>query len=268
MFTLSIPVSADRLDILKAELTHRIPNVKSSHRCEALARGLGFRTFASALAATRSGATVTVHVLGDPFTAYLSAHNFEISPNHLYHAAAKVALCEVASRVGALTAWGIGVGRPPRMGKSIREYFLALDDKFRAERAELTGDSSVPAFLASLCFLEKVPKTKTVRTKGGSYWIKHIAENFPCTYPNGESLGPVYVPNGVLIAAALHAGFNMKTHIDAYGYEEVNVSFNMSRQHLKDLDCEYRPTESLAESRCFREQMRRNRQRRYGASAL
>lgn len=243
--------------MLKAELTQRFPNVKSSHRCEALARGLGFRTYASALAAARSGTTVIVQVLSDPFTAYLSAHNFEVSPNHLYHAAAKVALRDVANRVAALTAWGIGIGRPPRGDRSIREYFLGLDQKFQKERAELTGNSSVPAFLASLAFLDRVPKTKTIRTKGGSYWIKHIAENFPCSYPNGEKLGPVYVPNGILIAAALHAGFDMKTHIDAYGYEEVNVSFNMSRQHLKDLDCEYRPTEALAESRRHRDQMRR-----------
>ena len=94
-----------------------------------------------------------------------------------------------------------------------------------------------------------VRPTKTIRKGTGSYRLKHIAENYACTYPEGEKLGPTYVTNGVLIAAALHAGFRMKTYVDERGYDCVNVSFNMSKPCLDDLDCEIRPNGACAAHR-------------------
>jgi hypothetical protein len=73
-------------------------------------------------------------------------------------------------------------------------------------------------------------RTKTVRSGNGSYRLKHVAENYVCAYPEGEKLGPDYVPNGMLIAAALHMGFKYKTHVDDLGYDTQNATFNMSRR--------------------------------------
>jgi hypothetical protein len=121
--------------------------------------------------------------------------------------------------------------------------------KFRQSRVDLVSDGALGPFLASLAFLANVPMTKTIRRSAGSYFIKHIAENYPCTYPDGEELGPRYVPNGVLIAAAIQAGFLYKTYIDERGYHDVNVSFNMSKPAIVDLDCEFRPNGARAQQR-------------------
>lgn len=87
--------------------------------------------------------------------------------------------------------------------------------------------------------------------------MKHIAENFKCTYPDGEKLGPHYVPNGVLIAAAIHAGFMTKSHFDELGYHTLNVTFNMSKPCLDDLDYEVRPDSGRSQDRRRDEERRR-----------
>ncbi|MDJ1158094.1 hypothetical protein QNA08_07590 [Chelatococcus sp. SYSU_G07232] len=268
MFALTIPVSADGLDTIKAELTRELPDVKSSHRCEAIARGLGFRTYAAALAAVKAETPGTAHIRGDLFTTYLADHGFDVRPKLLYHAAAKVALHEVSKRMPKLTMWGIGVGRPRRKEDGSWEDFRDMNAKFRQDRAVLISDGAVKSFLTSLAFLARVTPTKTIRKGTGSYWLKHIAENYACAYPEGEKLGPTYVANGVLIAAALHAGFKIKTYIDEMGYDDLNVSFNMSKPCLEDLDCEIRPDGVRAQDRRHREQMKRYRQYPYGSAAF
>ena len=268
MFALTIPVSASRLGAIKAELTCKLPDVKSSHRCEAIARGLGFRTYAGALAAVKSETPETAQVRGDPFTAYLAEHAFSVSPKVLYYAAAKVALQNISERTPKLTMWGIGVGRPRRKDDGRWEDFRDMNAKFQKDRAELVSDGAVAPFLTSLAFLKRVASTKTIRKGTGSYWLKHIAENYACTYPEGEKLGPTYVSNGVLIAAALHAGFKMKTYVDELGYDDLNVSFNMSKPCLEELDCEIRPDGARAQDRRRREEMKRYRHYPFAAATF
>ncbi len=45
----------------------------------------------------------------------------------------------------------------------------------------------------------------------------------------GTLLRPFYVSNGALIIAAVHAGFHDKVHLDDFGFEQVNVTFNMAK---------------------------------------
>lgn len=260
MFALTILVSADQLDTIKAELTRKLSDVKSSHRCEAIARGLGFRTYATALNAVRSSTPRKIQVRGDLFSAYLAEHGFEVSPQQFYQVATKVALRDVAAQVPNLTVWGIGAGRPQRKDDGSWETFRDMNAKFRQHREELVSDYQVNAFLASLALLKRITPTKTIRQNTGSYWLKHIAENYNCTYPEGDELGPTYVPSGILIATALHLGFKMKTYVDEYGYDALNVCFNMSKPCLDDLDCEIRPDGARAQSRRFRQQMKRYRE--------
>lgn len=268
MFILTIPVSTDGLSAIKADLTHKMPGVKSSHRCEAIARGLGFRTYAAALAAVQAGATKAAQVRGDLFVDYLAEHAFNVSPAGFYHAAAKLALHDVCERTPKLTVWGIGSGGPQRKEDGRWEDARAMNASFQEARAELLSDGAVEPFLASLSFLRRVTPTKTIRQGTGSYRLKHIAENFACSYPEGEKLGPTYVENGVFIAAALHAGFKMKTYVDSRGYDELNVSFNMSKPCLEELDCEVRPNGVRARDRWHREAMKGNRHYPFGSATL
>jgi hypothetical protein len=262
VFTLEIAVTPDRLNAIKGELTRTLPQIKSSHRCEAMSRGLGFRTHASAMASARSEAPDRVVVSGEPFVAYLTKHDFLVSAKPFYYAAAKVVLRDIAKMNPKLTMWGIGIGRPRRKADGKMEDLRDRDKKFVEAREELVSDGAVGAFLASLAFIARITRTKTIRSGTGSYRLKHIAESFACTYPEGYPLGPKYVPNGALIAAAIHAGFRFKTYVDELGYEDLNVSFNMSKPCIEELDCEIRPNGAHAQSRRFRTDMKR--QYRYG----
>ncbi|ULJ75892.1 hypothetical protein [Rhizobium gallicum] len=77
MFTLNIPANTANLAAIKAELLTSLPKVKSSHRCEALGRGLGFESYASAREASkRSSALVTAN--GAAFRDYLGSRGFPV----------------------------------------------------------------------------------------------------------------------------------------------------------------------------------------------
>lgn len=255
VFTLKISLTPTALELLKSELTRSLPEVKSSHRCEALGRSLGFITYAAAKAAAVSAKPPAVAVDGHVFTAYLTDHGFTVSPLPLFHAAAKVALRDIARRTPQLTIWGFGIGRRQREADGKWESSETFARRFVEARADLTDNYAVEPFLLSLALLERVPPTKTIRRGTGSYRSKHLAENYPCTYPGGARLGPRYVPNGAFIAAAIHAGFRYRTHVDEFGYEEINASFNMSKPLLDNLDCELRPDGARAQDRRRRDEM-------------
>ena len=255
MFTLKTPVTLLSLDAIKTELTQTLPDVKSSHRCEAAARGLGFRTYASLLVASRSPDPTIATAHGAAFSAYLAEHGFNVPPLPFYRAVGRVALRAVLEKVPKLTAYGIGVGDPKRKSDGKWESAHDRQVRFVAAREELLN--KVEPFLLSLAFVSKVQPTKTIREGIGSYSLKHIAEKYACTYPEGDVLGPRYVANGVLIAAAVHVGFNIKTYVGNLGHDSLNVSFNMSNSSVADLDCEIRPDGARAQDRRHRAEMRK-----------
>src|SRR5262245_5857053 len=229
MFVLRISVTPPGVERMKAELTKSLPDLKSSHRVEALGRGLGFHTYAALRAATQSPTPTVAMVTGVLFSAYLKGHRFEADPAHLYRAAAHVAIQGVLDTVPKLHIHGIGFGRLQRNADGSRQTPQQQYAEFLERREECLGQHASEAFLRSLALLARVKPTKTIRLGTGSYRLKHVAENYVCTYPEGRTLGPDYVPNGMLIAAALHMGFKHKTHVDDLGYDTQNASFNMSK---------------------------------------
>jgi hypothetical protein len=190
---------------------------------------------------------------------YLAKHGFVVSAERFYHAVAKVALRDVAKMNPKLTMWGVGIGRPRRKANGKWEDWQDRNAKFVEAREELTSDGAVGPFLTSLAFVAEVKRTKTIRNGTGSYRLKHIAENFACSYPEGNKLGPQYVPNGAFIAAAIHYGFQYKPCVDELGYDDLNVNFNMSKSCIEDLDCEIRSSGARAQDRKRRAESRRYR---------
>lgn len=251
---LSIKLGPSSVDVMKGFMTRALPDVKSMHRCEALARGLGYRTYAALLA---SG-DVTAGVDSGAFLGYLAEHGFEVEGYHVFRAAALSALHDVADAHPRLTVWGIGVGEYRRAENGRPETRQSYVERVRQARHALTSDVSTAPFLLSLALLQRLPSTGTVRPGPGSYRLKHIAENYACQYPSGEALGPQYVPNGLLIAAACHAGFRFKEYrSEESGVPEINVSFNMPKRAIVDLDCEIRPDGAAAQDRAARAEWRR-----------
>lgn len=255
MFALNIPVTRASIDAIKLELTKTLSTVKSSHRCEAIARGLGYRTYAALLAAVDAVTPAVASVQARAFCVYLSTHGFDVSPMAFYRASARVAMRGTMAKVPKLTAFGIGIGEPRRKADGKWESGQELQDKFDRERQDLLGDRTIRAFMLSIAFLSRVERTGTVRPNTNSYWLKHIAENYACTFPEGDKLGPFYVPNGALIAAATHLGFLIRTHIDPdTGRDSLNATFNMSKVSLTSLDEETRPDGARAQARRRREE--------------
>ncbi|MGY3494390.1 hypothetical protein [Bradyrhizobium sp. USDA 4502] len=257
MFVLRISVTLPVVEKIKATLTTTLPNVKSSHRVEALGRGLGFRTYAALRAAVEAPAPLSVAVTGASFSVYLKAHGFEVDPVHLYRATAQVAIQGVLDKAPRLNIRGIGFGRPGRNADGSRQTPQQHYAEFLECRGECLDTYAAEAFLRALALLARVKETKTVRSGTGSYRLKHIAENYACTYPEGGKLGPAYVPNGMLIAAALHLGFKHKTFIDDLGYDTPNADFNMSKAVIEDLDAEIRPQSGFAQDRARKRESRR-----------
>lgn len=258
MFVLRISVTLPVIDRIKVLLTQSLPDVKSSHRVEALGRGLGFRTYAALRTAVQESAPPLATVTGSHFSDYLKEHGFEVDPAHLYRAAAEVAIQAVLDAMPRLHIYGIGFGRPQRNPDGSRQTPQEQYAEFQERREECLGKHAAEAFLRSLALLERVTVTKTIRSGAGSYRLKHIAENYVCTYPEGGKLGPAYVPNGMLIAAAVHMGFAYKTYMDDFGYDTLNASFNMSKAVVDDLDAEIRPHTGFASDRARRREAKRD----------
>lgn len=248
MFNLPIELSLSSLEAHKREIQNRFPDVKSSHRCEAIARGFGFSKNASLReAASKENMSATADAAA--FCAFLGDRGYTVDENTFYLATAKVAVTEIMKKFFPLTIWGFGCGRPERKAGGEFENPAEFSARFLDEKDQLTSDHGLSAVLRSLALLIRIPKTKTIRDGTYSYRLKHIAENYASTFPNGEPLGPDYVPNGAFIAAALLAGFNHKKDYDHLGYHSPNATFNMPQRIIDDLDCEIRPTGAIAQSR-------------------
>lgn len=240
MINLKIRLDSAALNSIKGDLLKLIPDVQSSHRLEATARGFGFTTYASMKHAAET-VPADVQIDGGPFERYLNEHGQPASPNKLYFLGAKVAMRTVLAMQPKLSRMGIGHGnrqrKPDRNWETPEEHHR----RFLDARDELV-DCGAEEFLRSLAFLARIKPIKNPSGFGSSYWLKHIAENYQCNFPDGDKLGPAYVSNGALIAAALHLGFKMKTYFDS-----PNATFNMSKASLVALDIEIRPDGSRAQ---------------------
>lgn len=252
MFELRIPLTLAAITSIKADLTKALPVVKSSHRVEAIARGLGFQTNAAMRASVGTNVPLHVNVRWEPFASYFSEKGFEVDATAFFHACARVAMEGVVRTIPRLTILGIETGQRERNPDGTKETLEQYRERVGQERAELFGRHGIEEFLLSLALLARVKPVKSI-SQSDSYWIKHIAENFACTYPHGPKLGPRYVANGALIAAAAHAGFVVREYPGS-----PNASFNMSKRTLVDLDCQMRPTGAYAQSRRWKEEARRS----------
>jgi hypothetical protein len=71
--------------------------------------------------------------------------------------------------------------------------------KFEADRTELLHPDTIEAFGRVIEWLSRFDKSKTFNRRGTSYGLKHVAQ---------REIG--YMPNGVFIAAAVAAGFEVR----------------------------------------------------------
>lgn len=233
MFSLSIELCSSKLDEAKKFLAKSIPQVKSSHRCEALARGLGFRTYASLRAALTSQSATKVVVSSKSFCSYLSDHAFDVKGASIYRAFARVALNSVLKQNPKLTADGMGIYARSSWGY---ESEMDFESRFALSRSVMLDEKADERFLLACAVLQGIPKTRTIREAFGFRRLKHIVENMVAKYPDNDPLGPQYLPAGFVLAAAIHEGFDWKLVRGLDGIVGPEVRFNMRKMPLGELE--------------------------------
>ncbi len=247
MFTFPIRIFfAEHIDSMKNDLTKYFPDIKSSHRVEALARALGFKTYAALRARDLFSFPIDTELNWSAFNDYLKEKGFSPTAKPLYLAAGRATIrliMETKALEPNLTREGIGINTEHHKGETAREYA----ERFHRARIDMLLDSSVEEFLRSYNLVSRIPHTRTITTKRGAYGLKHIAEKVNFSYPDGEKSPAAYVCTGSLICAALHAGFYYKGHPSSQ-----SVNFNMLQKAIDDLDCEIRPDGATAQNRAAR----------------
>lgn len=242
----------EQIDWMKADLIKYYPNIKSSHRVEALARALGFKTYAALRAAdflnVMYGESVLVDVNWSAFNAYLKEKGFHATAKPLFLAVGRASIrLTLESKdwdYKLLTHEGFYIDTSHEKEGTPQARIQARMERFKRAREDMLLDSSVEEFLRAYSVVSRIPYTRTVTTKRGAGSLKHIAEEVSFTYPDGEVSPPSYVATGSLIFAALSAGFYFKP-VDG----SQSVDFNMLQSAIEDLECEIRPNGPLAESR-------------------
>lgn len=220
MFSISVGEAA--IEQIKTSIRESLPDVKSSHRAEAIARGLGFNTNAALRAAiVKEYATRVVDE--DTFVDYLQSHGFAASPDVFRRACARVAIRQVMARSPTLTRFGFGTFEHAR--KSLEERRTGIE----AGRREMLTDHACDEFLLALDYATQLKPRKTInRNSSTSYGFKHKAERFEGAC-HAKGVGNRYVSNGMMIAAAPHAGF---TAIPSHA-GSPNALFNVSQRNTQ-----------------------------------
>ncbi|MFG1316168.1 hypothetical protein [Xanthobacter autotrophicus] len=213
-----LEITANDVEDMKAELRATLPEVKSSHRIEALARGLGWNTNAAMRARLANG-SAEVSTNEGAFLGYLQEHGFDSEPGRLARTLAKVGIRHAMALEPLLTQFGYNVYRGRSKTPEERRA------EFMADRASMLGDHAADEFIQACRFLSQFSKRKTINRKSSSYGLKHQAERFG---DSRHSRG--YVANGMLIAAALTLGFKVQ-QIDP---DSPNAWFNISSKMTSD----------------------------------
>mgnify|MGYP000300681177 CR=1 FL=1 len=223
MFTFKINILfTEQIDSIKSDLTKYLPHIKSSHRVEAMARALGFKSYAALKAQDLFWEPIETTVDWNAFKNYLLDKSFECNAKPLYLAMARAAsrlILEMPALEPELTTDGIGVHR---------------HSSFNHARYNMLSDEAVLGFLQAYNLVKKIDKTRTITNKRGSLELKRIVDQAGFTYPDGEISppGPVYM--GCLICGALHAGFWYKV-----SEAPESVHFNMLQKSIESLEKEY-----------------------------
>lgn len=195
-------ITLPKIEILKKELGVLLPDVKSSHRVEAVARGLGWNSNAALRTDLAEGPKVRTVNEGQ-FGAYLTEHGFTgVRSGVLVDAvrsadiaAAREAIRAVMEREPTLTVFGFPTYKrmPPAERKA----------EFDRLRRSMVTDYHVEQFLMAQEFLFTVPRTERVTKRVSSYGYKEQVEAFQKRRNAPDS----YVENGMFIAAAVDMGF-------------------------------------------------------------
>lgn len=149
-------VTQRAVEAIKSDLRERLPLIKSSHRSEAIARGLGWRTNA-AMRVSLAGGDAERVMDADSFVAYLRGHDFDADGRHFARAGLRVQVRAVMEAHEQLTSFGFGVYQEGRI--SVEEW----RKRYAESRAEMLSDAAVEEFERAIEFLGSLELTRRPR---------------------------------------------------------------------------------------------------------
>ena len=227
---MQLTITADSVEDMKSDLRLALPGAGSCHRTEALARGLGWRTYAAMRASLDAGPAER-GVEPDAFAAYLAEHGGAATGEHLVQAALRAQIRTVLAVQDQLTRAGFGICRANQL--SVAEW----RSKFARERASMLDDEAVLEFGRACSYLALLTTTKAPNRSHSSYGIKHAAERHHRPQVSGDRTVNVYVSNGMLLAAAFHLGLR----VSRIAWDSQNAYLNISSRAFRELDSDRRP---------------------------
>jgi hypothetical protein len=199
-------ISLSEIAVLKKELGVLLPDVKSSQRVEAMARGLGWNTNA-ALRAELEGGPVPRRVDEWKFRTYLEEHGFpDTEFGILSEGVVRVFLANQREAIRAI------MDREPHLSQAGYPYVdprrspAEREAQWAEWRAAMLSADAVGQFVRAKEFLAQAVRSAKPVRRISSYNYKHQAEKL-----QKELNAPkYYIANGIFIAAALDLGFEIK----------------------------------------------------------
>lgn len=209
---MNLSITLDDLDSLKRHLFALIPQAQSSHRTEALARGLGFGSNA-AMRASLAEAPADCEVDDRAFVDFLKSRDVTNVPGDtLSEAVVRAKLADQRAAIAAVMEQQSELGSCGFRTWNRRRTQKENADHFHADREEMLKPSSIAEFMRAVAYLQTKEKSRRVSRKSTSYGYKHEAERF---HKDRASDADHYVANGLFIVAALHLGFSVKRDGDS-----------------------------------------------------
>lgn len=217
----------DDLDFLKTNLKKYHPQISSSKRIEAAARGLGFKSNASFRAALQD--TPQEVVINDLiFSEYLSLPSSKaVSLRSLSRSVLRTTAKKILNANPSITFNGFDSTFP----HTSEERNMTIPERqaaFEKRRIKSLDDSSMDQLELALIYLDMQERRKTFNKDFGSYRLKHRAENLSRKQGLFTHLGD-YVSNGMLIVAAKIRGFKCKQ----ISYNSYNAYLNISSKTIR-----------------------------------
>ena len=214
---MKVVATTKTVDAMKAELRRILPETKSSHRAEALARGLGWATNAAMRGALAHGRTER---LLDPtaFENFFDVRGLDNPRRAILDAVLRAQVRAVMSAYVQLTHHGFGIFQRGVLSPAERLV------QYIEQREEMLSVPALEEFGRACEFLAGLDRTSAPTRSFSSYNLKHSAERWHRHRGIEGRWNREYVSNGMLLAAAYHLGFQVKrASRDAFtGY--LNVS--------------------------------------------
>ena len=209
---MKISIKLSDLESLKRDIAEEYPEYGAGHRVEAIARGLGFNTYAH-LRAQGTDRPISCDLNVEKFDFYLQgkpkAEDEQAKKSKRYTTLHPL-------WVAVIRLWiEDTLCRPEAAGLTEGGFYLnpkskTYSEDFARAKKEMLGHLQVSSFARSLEFLSRIKTTKRMLDSPRSYGQKHHVERWWSSYGYEQTGENNYTYHGMYVLAAIHLGIKIK----------------------------------------------------------